>query len=72
LRRKEKKREGKEIMSTLYLASILYILENCLKFLKIPVSILSFIDDRLFIAQNKSLSISNSLFFVVIILSLFF
>ena len=51
------------ILSALYLALILHILENCLKILKILISILSFVDDKLFIAQNKSLSISNSLLF---------
>lgn len=51
------------ILSTLYLAPILYILENQLKILKIPVSIFLFVDDGLLIAQNKSLSISNSLLF---------
>ena len=51
------------ILSALYLALILHTLENCLKFLKITVSILSFVDDGLFIAQSKSFSISNSLLF---------
>jgi len=51
------------ISSALYLTPILYIFENQLKFLKIPISILSFVDNSLFIAQNKSLSISNSLLF---------
>ena len=51
------------VLSAMYLASILYILENHLKILKIPVSILSFIDDGLFIAQSKSLSISNLFLF---------
>ena len=51
------------VLFALYLAPILYILENCLKFLKIPVSILSFVDDGLFIAQSKSISILNSLLF---------
>jgi len=51
------------ILSTLYLALILHILKNCLKILKIPVSILSFIDDRLLIAQSKFFSISNLLLF---------
>jgi len=51
------------ILSALYLALILYILESHLKFLKITVSILSFVNDGLFIAQSKSLSISNSLLF---------
>ena len=48
------------ILSTLYLSSFLYILENRFKNLKIPTSILSFIDDGLFIVQNKSFNISNS------------
>jgi len=37
------------ILSTLYLSPFLYILENRFKNLKIPTSILSFIDDSLFI-----------------------
>jgi len=49
--------------STLYLAPILYILENHLKILKISVSILSFVDNGLLIAQSKFLSILNSLLF---------
>jgi len=48
------------ILSALYLTLFLYILENWLKNLKIPISILSFVDDRLIIAQNKSFNISNS------------
>jgi len=48
------------ILSALYFILFLYILENCLKNLKIPISILSFIDDGLVIAQNKSFDISNS------------
>jgi len=51
------------ISSALYLASVLHILENCLKILKIPISILSFVDNSLFIAQSKSFSISNSFLF---------
>ena len=51
------------ILSAIYLASILHILENCLKSLKISVSILSFVDNGLFITQSKSISISNSLLF---------
>ena len=51
------------ILSTLYLSPILYILEKQLKILKIPVSILLFINDGLLIAQSKSLSISNDFFF---------
>jgi len=49
------------ILPVLYLAPILYILENCLKILKIPVSILSFVDNGLFIAQSKFFSILNLL-----------
>jgi len=37
------------ILSTLYLSPLLYILENRLKNLKIPISILSFVDNGLFI-----------------------
>ena len=48
------------ILSTLYLSLLLYIIENRLKNLKLPISILSFVDDGLFIAQNKSLTVSNS------------
>ena len=51
------------ILFTLYLAPILYILKKCLKILKILVSMLSFIDDGLFIAQSKSFSFSKSLLF---------
>jgi len=49
------------ILSALYLAFILYILEKQLKNLKIPVSILSFIDDSLLVTQNKLLIVLNSL-----------
>ena len=49
------------ILSALYLALILYILEKQLKNLKIPISILSFVDNGLLIAQNKLLIVSNSL-----------
>jgi len=48
------------ILSALYLSPLLYILENCLKILNIPVSLISFVDDGLIIAQNKSIDISNS------------
>ena len=51
------------ILSDLYISPVFHILEKCLKILKIPVSILSFINDGLFIAQNKSLTISNSILF---------
>jgi len=49
--------------SALYLSSFLYILENCLKNLNIPISIISFMDNGLFISQNKLLDISNSCLF---------
>ena len=48
------------ILSALYLTLFLYILEKQLKNLKIPISILSFVDNSLIIAQNKSFDISNS------------
>ena len=51
------------ILSSLYLFPFLYILEKCFENLKIPVSILSFVDDGLIIAQNKSYDISNSQLF---------
>ena len=47
------------ILSALYLFLIFYILEKQLKILKIPISIVSFINDGLFISQNKSISFSN-------------
>ena len=51
------------ILSTLYLSSLLYILEKHLKTLNILVSLISFVDDDLFISQNKSINISNSQLF---------
>jgi len=51
------------ILSALYLAPFLHILEKHLKFLKIPIFMLSFIDDGLIIAQNNSIPISNSQLF---------
>jgi len=48
------------ILSALYLSLFIYILENCFKNLKIPTSIISFVDDGLFISQNKSIIILNS------------
>ena len=51
------------ILSAIYLAPFLHILENWLKILKIPVFILSFVDDGLLVAQSKSFSISNSFLF---------
>ena len=51
------------ILSALYISPVFHILENCLKNLKIPVSVLSSVDDGLFVIQSKSLMISNSLLF---------
>jgi len=51
------------ILSVLYLAPILHILEKHLKILKILVSILSFVNDGLLVAQSKSLTILNSFLF---------
>ena len=51
------------ILSALYLTPFLYILEKCLKNLKIPISILSFVDDSLIIVQNKSIDILNTYLF---------
>ena len=38
------------ILSTLYLPLLLYILEKCLKILNIPISLISFVNDSLFIS----------------------
>ena len=48
------------ILSSWYLTPFLYILEKRLKNLKIPISILSFVDNGLIITQNKSFDVSNS------------
>ena len=48
------------ILLALYLSPFLHILKKYLKNLKIPISILLFVDDSLIIVQNKSLDISNS------------
>ena len=47
------------ILSAFYLSLIFHILEKHLKILKIPISILLFVDNSLFISQNKLLLISN-------------
>ena len=52
------------ILSALYLLPVFYSLENCLKILKIPISIISIVDNGLFISQNKSISHSNANLFV--------
>ena len=51
------------ILSALYMLPFLYILENWLKNLKIPISFLLFVDDGLLVTQSKSFHISNSHFF---------
>ena len=45
------------ILSALYLTPFLHILEKHLKNLKIPISMLSFVDDRIIITQNNSILI---------------
>ena len=51
------------ILFALYLSPLLYILEKCLKSLNIPVSLISFVNDSLFISQNKSINTSNAQLF---------
>jgi len=60
------------ILSALYLSSVFHSLEKYLKILKIPILIISFVDDSLFISQNKSiLHLNANLFYSYsIILSL--
>ena len=48
------------ILSALYLSLISHIFEKYLKNLNIPISVLSFVDNGLFISQSKSLFISNA------------
>ena len=48
------------ILLALYLSSIFHIFKKRLKNLKILISIISFVDNSLFISQNKSLTVSNS------------
>ena len=48
------------ILSALYLSPFIYILEKCLKNLKIPISVISFVNNGLFISQSKSFDTSNS------------
>jgi len=51
------------ILFALYLSPLLYILEKQLKTLNIPVSLLSFIDNNLFISQNKFIDVLYSQLF---------
>jgi len=48
------------ILLALYLSLIFHTFEKKLKNLKILISIISFINNRLFVSQDKSLVISNS------------
>ena len=47
------------VLSALYLSLLFHIFEEWLKHLKIPIYILSVLDNELFIAQNKFLVVSN-------------
>ena len=47
------------ILLALYLTPFLHILEKCLNNLKIPISLLLFVNDGLIIVQNKSILILN-------------
>ena len=51
------------ILLALYLALFLHILEKHLKNLNLQISIISFVDNRLLITQNKSFNVSNSWLF---------
>jgi len=48
------------MLSALYLLPFIFILENQLKNLKIPISFTFFVDDGLFISQSNLIDISNS------------
>jgi len=51
------------ILSTLYLLLIFHIFEKKAKNLKIPVSFLSFVDNGIFLSQDKSFKKTNSYLF---------
>ena len=51
------------ILSALYLSPVIHIFEKQSKILKIPVSILSFVNNGLLITQSKSLTILNNFIF---------
>ena len=51
------------ILLAFYLSPFFHILENQLKILKIPNSILFFVDNGLLVAQSKYLFLSNSFLF---------
>jgi len=48
------------ILSALYLSLIFHFLEKRLKILKISISMISFVDDGLFVSQSKSISHLNA------------
>jgi len=48
------------ILLALYLSLIFYIFEKRQKNLKIPIFVISFVNNGLFISQDKSFNISNS------------
>jgi len=48
------------ILSALYLSPLFYSLEKCLKILKIPISMISFVDNGLFVSQSRSILHSNA------------
>jgi len=50
-------------LSALYLALIFHIFEKRAKNLNIPASFISFVDNSLFISQEKNLEKSNTYFF---------
>ena len=60
------------ILSSLYLSPLLFILENRFKNLNIPISILFFVDDGLFIVQGNLSICLIRIFFAVIIFFLNF
>jgi len=48
------------ILLALYLSPVFYSLEKHLKILKIPISMISFVDDGLFVSQSKSILYLNT------------
>jgi len=42
------------ILSAFYLSPVFYSLEKCLKILKIPISMISSVENGLFVSQGKS------------------
>lgn len=60
------------VLSAFYLSSIFHICEKIFKNLKIPVSLISFVDNGLFISQEKSFEKQILIFLVVAMLFLLF